>query len=211
MNNAVRRIFRSLLVFVACTGVPAAASAQVVVASTFGPADSYDTVSGWSISPIQSIAESFVYSGPTGYALSQLRVALFASASPFTVSFLTGSDMNAATMLESWSSFSAFPGIVRLSSSLAPELLTGQEYWVSVMNNSSSGWYWSVQGSQSVMYTHGNATGPWLDCSTCTSETFDVTATAVTATPEPATMVFMVTGLFCVLATAHRRRKPCLH
>ena len=207
MKNSVNRLLRPLLVFLVCSGVPAAASAQLVVTSTFGPGDTYDPFSGWSISPVQSVSERFAYNGPAGYSLSQIRLALFAPASPFTVSFLTGSDMNTATVLESWSTFSTSPGIVSLSSSLTPELLTGQEYWVSVMNNSSTGWYWSVQGGQGIMYTHGNATGPWLDCPTCASEAFDVTVTAVTSTPEPATMVLMGTGLLGVFATAHRRRR----
>lgn len=198
----VKKLSRSLIIGILAL-VPGVSSlaAQTTVANTFGPGDSHDDLS-YTVSSFQSIAQGFVYGGSDGYFLSQVRLALSASGSPYTISFLTGADMNTATLLESWSATSS-DEIVTLSSVLNPTLANGATYWLAAFNSSSSGgWYLNDQDYKGLMFKQVGT--EWLDCPSCESSAYDV---SVSAAPEPASIALLATGLVVVLGVTRRRER----
>jgi len=208
---AIMRAFHRTLAItlLACSPLFLPALAQTTVASTFGPGDSYSHIQGYLVGDNgfanQSVAEGFVYTGPDGYFLSQVRLALDPNDSPYTISFLTGADINAATLLESWSTTSS-GGIVALSSALSPALSNGMTYWLAASSGGWGGWAYNDQGRFGMAYRLGG--GAWVDCPGCESAAYDVTVTgAGVVTPEPATMTLLATGLVGVLGVAWRRRR----
>ena len=105
MKESDNTLIRSIAIAMLATATGTApAFSQITAATTFGPGDSHDPIP-WIVGATpefnQSIAQGFVCGGPNGYFLSQLRLALTAAGSPYTISFLAGADLNAATTLES--------------------------------------------------------------------------------------------------------------
>ena len=206
----MKTLNRSLVIAIMAI-VPAVTStaAQTTVASTFGPGDSYNGVESYLVGDnglaIQSIAEGFVYGGPNGVFLSQVRLALDNNDLPYTISFLTGADMSTATLLESWSATTT-GGIVTLPSALSPTLSNGMTYWLAASSGGWGGWSQNDQNLLGMAYRLG--AGAWVDCSSCVSAAYDVTVSgAGVVTPEPGSMTLLATGLAAVLGVARHRRK----
>ena len=201
---------RSLAAAILASAIAAApALSQVTAASTFGPGDSYSIIQGYQVGDNgvtnQSIATGFVYGGPDGYFLSQVRVALDNLEASYTFSFLSGTDLTAATVLESWS-LSSIGGISALSSALSPVLSNGMTYWLVASSNDWGGWVYNDQGFAGSAYRQDN--GAWVDCPSCVKPAFDVTVSSgeVAVAPEPASMKLVATGLFGVLVAVRKRR-----
>ena len=94
------------------------------------------------------------------------------------------------------------------SADLGGFTLDAGNYWIAVSDMSSTdggaGWYWStsngLSGNQFVFVN-----GSWQP--TYVEGAFNITGPPVTATPEPATLSLMATGLFSLGGMVRRRRK----
>lgn len=183
------------LVAVAAAVAPPLARAQVV-ASTFGPGDSYSSIYNlWWVNSSQSIAQNFTYNGADGYSLAQLRVALWGSTTPYAISFRTGTDMNSATTLESWILNAGGNGIYTLSSATLPSLTPDDVFWIVLQNAGPIGAvYQNIEGFRG--FSSSAPPDPnWYPNSDAWSIAYDVTVAPVTVTPEPASIALLGTGL----------------
>jgi hypothetical protein len=194
---------------------PASGQAQDVVASTFGPGSSFNHGRFWGVAGA-SLADQFVYGGPGGYFLDQIRLALVDNdAAAYTISFWRGPDINTAVELETWSSVAApvDGGILSLASSVRPELSPGDVYWIAVQGPPSAppgGWFFNDDGVTDALYdaSPGFSYHPCGNPTFCPggigpAPAFDVTASA----PEPGSLALLATGLLGLAVPVVRRRR----
>ena len=83
-------------------------AAQTVAATTLGPGGTFEGSTQYIITPGlsgQSIAVSFVYTGPSGLLLDQIRLGLNTRTTmTYMVALLRGADVNTAATVSMWSS-----------------------------------------------------------------------------------------------------------
>ena len=188
--------------------------------TTFGPGDSYDTLSGinWSVgSPTgvtaQEVAATFV-AGFTG-TLDSIRVAALHLNGPnsFTVSIATDNSGQPGTVLESFTgvTFTTVSSIVTLISGSNPLLSTGSTYWVGMTPTSlfasQAGWNVNNQGIGGT-YRRFNGADPWFlsDINVGPTPAFEVNTTSNGVIPEPSTAGLTLAGLAGLALLARRRR-----
>jgi hypothetical protein len=214
--NRITRFFATAAV-AATLAVPCAVQAQTY--STY-PATPYSQTvfllgsGNWA-------ASSFVFNALTPASLTSLdvdfqEINVQGFTGPLDITFLTdltGTTMQGASALESWSVpvSSNDNGSYSFASLLNPTLLPGHTYWVE-LSTIGYGWNWYA-GSATTAITSQSTDGGlhWTDSGPGGSPAFDVYVSAPgttlsTVTPEPATMSLMALGLVGMAGMRRRKR-----
>ena len=190
------------------TCLPASAA---LLASTFGPGDTFLSASYPIGSPVfqEDIAADFTPS--TTATLDTIRVAVsFQSGlNNFTVYIAPDIAGEPGSPLESFTGlgFPATPSILALNSISHPLLTEGSRYWIVMTTpdpaNSQGAWYANDQGFNGVLARNVFGNFVWTLDPFSPTPAFDVSGTAVI--PEPSTFALALAGL---AATAIRQHWP---
>lgn len=215
MPKASPLIAQSMLLAALLALSPPRASAQVAY-STFGPGDSYGP-DAYAVQYFQSVAQTFRYAGSTGSELVQIRLALWVDDSPYSIQFWRGTNLNVATLLESWNLSVPAEGIYALSSAVRPILTAGEDYWISAENSGSTG-AWS-RNNQGIIGTGGRfpPSDIWVifpnpedlvNFPDRPSAAYDVTVRGTAeVVPEPTTISLLAAGFVGLAGMGRRQRK----
>jgi hypothetical protein len=183
--------FCALVAVAVIVGLSAApAQADVVLRSDFGPNDTFQNSTGtaWGIggSESDSVAVAFTIPAGQAYRLTQFRFAAnwFAGTNSVNVGFFVGSDLNTATLLESFTfSASAFQTaqLFTAVSVVQPVLRSGNTYFIALSVPGAPvtdwGWQWNSIGTTGYLARFPN--GIWF-AETGTTPAFDVSGAPVT-------------------------------
>jgi hypothetical protein len=192
----------SRMLFLSCVAVFLSFTTNlmaVVVATTFGPGDSYNTLSSYSVSPTSQLAAFFVPS--VTVLLSNVELAGAAGAGT-NMSVKITSDAGGvpgAVLQQSTIEFptaigtASFPGTLTLNA--------GTTYWLWYGSGTSATglWYRNDQGLTGYAFTT-NAGSTWGTFSAAPSPAY-----RVNGVPEPSRSLLL--GL-CAFALGWRRRRP---
>jgi hypothetical protein len=202
----------SALAIVGAVSLTAAPAGAVVIATTFGPGDSYDASIGYPIGSetLQEIAVGFVPGFDS--ALDSIRLATkhLAGANNYTVYLASDSGGSPGGALETFSSlaFTSPDSILTLNSLLNPTLSAGSTYWIVVSAPDLSGsygeWNWNDQGFFGLAFQ--NAGTGWKSDDNPTPA-FEVNASRTTSVPEPTTLLLFGAGFVGFTALRRRRAK----
>jgi len=213
---------RLLTAAVATVIVTSGLSAQTVY-NTFGPGNSFNCCTGWTISSGASSIETsytqayaFLYGGAAGAALAQIRLAagFVGGSGELDVTLLDGTDIGTASMLEAWSipnpspDFGGSQPIYVLTSVTPVSLNTGDTYWVQLSTPEAMtawwAWNWNDQGIMGNGAYSEDDGATWLARTDATMPAFAVDVGVV---PEPGTMTLLATGLVGLVGISRRRKR----
>ena len=173
---------------------------QPWVLSTFGPGDSFNPSSsfGLGIDPRQNVAQRFEYTGPSGYSLGNIRLALarIPFAVQYDVALWSGTDINSATLLESWrvdapSVLEQEFNIFTMLSTTGTTLANTSVFWIAVSSPTpfGGGWAENSQGINGQIAYILNPRPGWRTVDS-PSLAFEVTANA-SVVPEPSSLLLL--------------------
>jgi hypothetical protein len=196
----------SLISFTLLTAAVASADLSF---STFGPGDTYNTGTGWTICTPASVlsfdshmAQQFT-SATTGDVTAISFASFLASGSGDVTLGLYADDGtdHVGAPLGTWNLVAAFNPAGILTTSIAPGIgiSSGQKYWVGLVgaNDSWLGWNWNSTGATGLIQSN------YLTSSGTASDTLSGFRVETQAVPEPATMAALAFGAVGLL----RRRK----
>ncbi len=161
-------------------------NAQTTVHSTFGPGDTFGVESRPLLSSSSGAswyANQFTYTGPSGMLLGAVRIAAFGFAGDATVSFMSGSDIATATLLESWTltGWTPTPSIFSFSSLTSSALGTNQDYWLRIIAGPSGtmdgGWIFTRDFLETVAVSPTSGAF-WFTFENQFAQVYDVSAVA---------------------------------
>jgi exosortase sorting signal-containing protein len=145
-----------------------AVSAADVIYTTFGPGDTYDTSSGWSIGGVGVMSQGLQFTPASGGTVQTIEIAAFqvAGGTDLNVSLMTDAAGQPDSVLETVQigPFAAIPSIQSASSVIKPLLNSGTKYWlvVSPINASDDfGWNRNVT-LPPAPNAQRSGTAPWV-------------------------------------------------
>lgn len=194
------------------------AKADTLLAGNLGPGNSYQTGTGnsWANGGTGDSSNAVSFTNTTGQAFTLTSIQFadnwFEGNDTLNIEFLEGSDLNSATLLES---FSVSAGtmfdqdLYTVTSVTNPLILPGETYYIAQSVPDSLGdttWGWQYNNTGETGYFSQTGSDPWF------AETGDTPAFAVYASPavstptipEPSSFLLLGTGL---AAVTHLRRK----
>ncbi len=197
------------------------ASAQSIAATTLGPGRSYDgstqyLIGGTAIS-YQFIATSFVYTGPSGLVLDEVRLGLNTSvARTYLVEILHGADLVSATRVATWNltTTPSFPlwNLFTLVSGADVALSNAETYWIAVSGlGPVGGWSTTDQGIRAPVFVRDVFSATWRSDGMPLAPAYEVTVrqpgtpNVPGVVPEPATVMLTATGLIGTVLLRRRR------
>ena len=205
---------------VGMVGLGAASNANAgVIFSNFGPGQSYDCCSGYSVA---NFIPAMQFIAAESSAVSQIDVALFSgSGNPATVSLLTDLSGLPGTLLGQWQTANVgfADAIYTISGITGISVVAGDAYWVQIdpLVGGDTCCAWSLNDQGSIGLTYDPALyGPFSDPSFVyepqlgMSAAFDVLGADIPApvpVPEPETWAMLLVGLFGIALLAGRGRR----
>lgn len=195
-NKILSQRFAAAL-FVAFAAAVAPAHADIVY-SNFGTGGGgpYNSGQAYIISSSRAIAQSFQPGADYQFTSAELALQSFGGDTA-TVYLHSDAGGTPGLVLDTLVQQSLIPGsgsIVSFNCATCPVLSTGTTYWVvATMNLGQYGWFFNNTGASGALYNFNGSSnsGPWAPPLALSSAAYQINGTALSAVPEPASIVVL--------------------